>query len=135
MDTRTRSIRAIRILTLLAVLVALLLPAAARAQSIPPPAGPVTICGTQAAPAATSYQLVFDAGAPEAVTLTAPAAAACPSGSTHSFTIAAARFPVGQHSVKVLPINTFGTTTTSPSISITVGIAPGAFTPTAVIPG
>lgn len=106
--------------------------AAAQSQ-FPPPAGPVTICGTQAAPTAASYQLIFDGGAPEAVTLTAPAAA-CPLGSTHSFTLPAARFTVGVHSVVVRATNAFGSTN-GPSYAVSVGIAPGSFTVGAVIPG
>jgi hypothetical protein len=114
------------------VLACLAAPASAQSQ-FPPPADPVTICGTQAAPNATSYQLVFDGGAPEAVTLVAPSAV-CPSGSTHSFTLAAARFTVGPHTLQLRATNAFGTTV-GPVHNVSVGIAPGQFTVTAVVSG
>lgn len=119
----------------LAALAAIVFSTPVFAQSqFPPPAGPVTICGTQAAPAATSYQLVFDGGAPEAVTLTSPAAAACSavSGATHSFTLPASRFTVGTHTIRVVATNAFGTTT-GPAYTVTVGVAPGPFTVGGVI--
>lgn len=105
----------------------------AQSSQFPPPAGPVTICGTQTAPNADTYQLVFDGGAPEPVSLTAPDAA-CPAGSTHSFALPAARFTVGQHTLQVIATNAFGSTT-GPAYTVTVGIAPGPFTITAVVPG
>lgn len=118
----------------MAAVVVLVCASFASAQSqFPPPAGPVTICGSQAAPNADSYQLVFDGGAPEAVTLTAPAAAGCPGGSTHSFTLPAARFTVGAHTLALIATNQFGSTT-GPAFTVTVGIAPGPFNVTAVIP-
>lgn len=104
----------------------------ASAQQFPPPTGPVTFCGTQTPPNADSYTLVFDGGAPEAVTLAAPVAA-CPNGSTHSFTIPAARFTVGQHTVRIRATNAFDTTA-GPIYTVTVGVAPGPFTVNAVIP-
>lgn len=120
-------------LSALALILGVSTTAAAQSQ-FPPPANPVTICGTQAAPVAVSYQLIFDGAAPEAVTLAAPAAAACPVGSTHSFTLPAARFTVGVHTVVIRATNAFGSTN-GPSYTITVGIAPGQFTVGAVIPG
>jgi hypothetical protein len=99
----------------------------------PPPPGPVTFCGTQAAPVAVSYQLVFDGAAPEAVALGA-AVAACPAGSTHSFTLPANRFTVGVHTVRLIATNAFGSTT-GPVYTVSVGIAPGPFTVTAVVSG
>jgi hypothetical protein len=124
---------ALRSAVLLA-LFALCLAAPASAQSqFPPPADPVTICGTQAAPTATSYQLVFDGAAPEAVTLVAPSAV-CPSGSTHSFTLAASRFTVGPHTIQLRATNAFGTTV-GPVHNVNVGIAPGQFSVTAVVSG
>ncbi len=122
-----------RLLTLI-VLACLAVTVDASAQSqFPPPADPVTICGTQAAPTADSYTLVFDGGAPEAVTLGA-AAAVCPVGSTHSFTLPAARFSVGAHTIQIRATNAFGTTA-GPVHAVTVGIAPGQFSVTAVIGG
>jgi hypothetical protein len=84
-------------------------------------------------PGATSYQLVFDGAAPEAITPAAPVAA-CPAGSTHSFTLPPARFTVGAHTVRLVATNAFGSTT-GPIYTVTVGIAPGPFTITAVISG
>lgn len=107
--------------------------APARAQQIPPPSGPVVFCGTQAAPDATSYQLVFDNGAPEVLTMDGTVNAACPAGTTHSFSQPASRFTVGQHTVKVLAINAFGSTE-GPVYTVTVGIAPGPFTVIAIVP-
>lgn len=106
--------------------------AAAQSQ-FPPPAGPVTICGTQAPPTADQHQMIFDGGTPESVTLDAPVAA-CPSGSTHSFTLPASRFTVGTHTIALVATNAFGSTT-GPAYTITVGIAPGQFTVTAVVSG
>jgi hypothetical protein len=105
----------------------------AQGSQFPPPPGPVTFCGTQAPPVATSYQLVFDGAAPEAITPAAPVAA-CPAGSTHSFTLPPARFTVGAHTVRLVATNAFGSTT-GPIYTVTVGIAPGPFTITAVISG
>lgn len=117
------------ILSLLSLL--LWLPASSEAQ-IQPPAGPVTFCGTQAAPVADSYSVVVDGGAPQPLTTTAPVAA-CPAGATHSFTLPAALFPIGTHTVIVRATNTFGSTA-GPAYQVVVGIAPGQFTVTAVIP-
>lgn len=116
----------------LALLVAPAL-AAAQGSSFPPPAGPVTICGTQAAPAATSYELSFDGAANEPITMAATMDSRCPNGSTHSFTLPASRFTVGAHTAKVIPTNAFGTTTTSTVYPITVGVAPGNFNVTGVL--
>src|SRR5690242_14858873 len=80
------------------------------AQSIPPPTNPVVFCGTQAAPVASSYQLIFDGAAPVALTMDATVNAACPSGTTHSFSVAAAKFTVGNHTLVVRAINAFGST-------------------------
>lgn len=119
----------IRCSIVLAVLVTAL-PASAQ---IPPPSGPVTFCGTQALPAATSYTVAVDAATPAPLTMAATVAAACPAGATHSFTLAAALFPIGTHTVVVRSVNAFGTTT-GPAFTVTVGIAPGVFTITALIP-
>lgn len=125
---------AFAIARLAGALALILLPAVAVAQSqFPPPADPVTICGTQAPPSADSYTLVFDNAAPEPVTLNAPAAI-CPTGSTHSFTLPAARFTVGQHTIQIRATNAFGTTNGSVH-TVSVGIAPGPFSVTAVIGG
>ena len=116
-------------------LLLLLAPLAARSASaqIPPPSGPVTFCGTQALPAATSYTVAVDTATPAPLTMAATVAAACPAGATHSFTLAASLFPIGTHQVVVRSINAFGTTT-GPAFTVTVGIAPGVFTITALIP-
>lgn len=110
------------------------MPLAVSAQGIQPPTGPVVFCGTQALPAATSYTLSFDSGADEALTMDASVDAACPAGTSHSFKLPAARFTVGTHSVTVTATNQFGSTV-GPAYSVVVGIAPGAFTITAVIKG
>lgn len=117
---------------LMALCAALLLPVSSPAQ-IPVPSGPVTFCGTQAAPAASSYTVTVDAGAAQALTMTATVDSRCPQGSTHSFTLPASLFTVGAHSVRVTAVNTFGTTP-GPVYSVTVGIAPGQFTVSAVLP-
>lgn len=129
-----------KLATLLFVLVAVVSfarPASAQGGAIPQPSGPVAFCGTQAAPIADSYQFIFDGGAPEAVTMTTPGDPAgnplrtfCDAnapGWTHSFSIPAARFVVGTHTVIVRAINAFGSTN-GPSFAVTVGIAPGPFT-------
>ena len=103
------------------------------AQQIPQPTGPVTFCGAQAAPAADSYTVAVDGGAPVALTMDATLHPACPAGSTHSFQVAAASFPIGNHTLVVRGTNAFGTTV-GPAYAVTVGIAPGAFTISAVIP-
>lgn len=109
-----------------AVLLALLLQS-----SIPPPSGPVIFCGSQAAPAAVSYQLVFDGGAPEALTMDATKDPACAASDTNSFRLAASKFTVGTHTLLVKATNTFGTTD-GDVYNVTVGIAPGKFTITAI---
>lgn len=101
-------------------------------EQIQPPNGPVTFCGAQAPPAGDSHTVSVDGGPEQPVTL-APPAAACPAGSTHSFTLPASLFPIGNHTVRVTSINAFGATA-GPSYNVTVGIAPGQFTVTAVIP-
>lgn len=103
------------------------------AQQIPQPTGPVTFCGTQAAPAADSYTVAVDGGTPVPLTMDATLNPACPAGSTHSFQVAAASFPIGTHTVVVRAVNAFGTTV-GPAYTVQVGIAPGQFTVTAVIP-
>lgn len=115
--------------------VVLLLAVASVAQGqsqFPPPAGPVAICGVQAQPAADSHKVIVDGGSPEDVTVVANPPG-CPSG-TSGFTLPASRFTVGKHSIVVQSINTFGTTT-GPAYLVTVGIAPGTFTVTAVVAG
>lgn len=104
----------------------------ALAQTIPPPTNPVVFCGTQALPEATSYQLAFDGGAFEALTMDAAVNAGCPAGTTHSFSVVANRFTVGTHTLQVKSINAFGQTD-GPVYTVTVGIAPGPFTIHAVI--
>jgi hypothetical protein len=99
---------------------------------IPVPAGPVLVCGSQAMPSADSYQVAFDGGAPTAVTMEAAVDSACPAGSTHSFRLAPALFTIGQHTIAVAGSNAFGSTT-GPTFTVTVGIAPGPFTIGAVI--
>lgn len=107
--------------------------ATAFAQQIPPPAGPVSFCGVQALPAADSYTVAVDGGAPVALTMDAQINLDCPAGTTHSFQLAASSFPIGNHTVVVTAVNAFGATT-GPAYAVQVGIAPGAFTVTAVIP-
>lgn len=102
------------------------------AQQIPPPTGPVVFCGVQAAPEAESYSVRVDGGEPQGIAFTAPVAE-CPSGSTHSFALDAALFPIGNHTVQVIAANAFGSTV-GPQYSVVVGIAPGQFAITAVIP-
>lgn len=103
------------------------------AQQIPQPSGPVTFCGTQAAPAADSYQVSIDGAAAQALTMQATIDSRCATGTTHSFQLAASLFTVGQHTVTVTARNAFGTTN-GPVYTVTVGIAPGPFTVTAVLP-
>ena len=116
------------------MMIALLFALVFSAQAIPPPTGPVVFCGQQAAPEASSYLLVFNGGAPEPLTMDASPDAACPTGTTNSFRLAAARFTVGNHTLLVRAVNTFGSTD-GPVYDVTVGIAPGKFTITAVIKG
>lgn len=110
----------------------LLVPSMASAQAIPPPTGDVVFCGTQAQPVnVDSYELVFNADAAVPLTMDATLDAGCPAGSTHSFRLPATRFTVGQHTLMVRARNQFGTTN-GPEYVVTVGIAPGQFTITAV---
>lgn len=120
-----------RVRTLVALAVLLFVSAAPASAQIPQPSGPLVFCGTQAPPPAVSFRLVFDGGAPEALTMDAAMDAGCPTGSTHSFRLPASRFTVGQHTVQVLSTNTFGTTT-GPLYTVTIGAAPGPFTVTAI---
>lgn len=115
----------------IALLVAVAVPTVA--QQIPQPTGPVTFCGTQALPTADTYTVSVDGGAAQALTMSASVDARCPGGTSHSFTLPATLFPIGNHSVQVTAINQFGSTA-GPTYSVTVGIAPGAFTITAVLP-
>lgn len=103
------------------------------AQQIPQPTGPVTFCGVQAAPAADSYTVAVDGGTPVPLTMDATLNAACPAGSTHSFQVAASSFPIGNHTLVVRGTNPFGTTV-GPTYAVVVGIAPGTFTITAIVP-
>jgi hypothetical protein len=102
------------------------------AQSIPAPTNPVVFCGAQTPPPASTYQLLFDNGAPEALTMDATLDSACPAGSTHSFRLPASRFTVGNHTVQVRAVNTFGSTL-GPVYTVQVGIAPGPFSITGVV--
>jgi len=115
------------------LLLGCLLPVSVQAQAIPPPTNPVIFCGSQAPPPAASYRLVFDNGTPETLVMDTTIASTCPTGTTHSFRIAASKFTVGQHTVKVQSINTFGTTD-GPVYTVTIGVAPGPFTITALVP-
>ena len=116
-------------------------------EQIPPPTGPVTFCGTQATPTADSYryQVGTVTSAPGAsplvvtwdnaeadLTLVAPVAA-CPAGQTHSFALPASLFPIGRRAVRIMSVNAIGSTP-GPAYLVVVGIAPGQFTITAVIP-
>lgn len=96
-------------------------------QAIPTPSNPVAFCGTQASPSADAYQLIFDGGAPESLTMDSTKNPACPAGSTHSFSVAASRFVPGQHVLMVRGVNPFGATD-GPVYVVTVGVAPGQFT-------
>lgn len=100
--------------------------------AMPPPTNPVVFCGTQATPNPDSYELLFDGGAAEPLTMDATMNTACPGGSTHSFSLPASRFTVGQHTLQVRATNVFGSTD-GPVYNVTVGIAPGEFTINAVI--
>jgi len=101
---------------------------------IPPPSGPVIFCAEQTPPAADRYQLRFDGGALEPLTMDAALDPACASvsGATHSFRLPAARFTVGTHTLQVRATNAFGSTD-GPVFSVVVGIAPGPLTIKAVI--
>jgi hypothetical protein len=121
---------------------ALVITANAQTTQIPPPSSPVAFCGVQAAPAADSFKLVFDGGAPEDVTMVTPADSTAivsycnqnaPAGWTHAFTMSAARFSVRQtpYTVFIQSTNAFGTTS-GVTYSILVGMAPGQLTITRV---
>lgn len=121
-----------QVLKLCAPLALLFVAVCSFAQAIPAPANPVVFCGVQANPAADSYQLSFDGGAMEPLTMDATKHTSCPASSTHSFSLPAARFTVGGHSVRVRGVNQFGSTD-GPTYNVTVGIAPGQFTINTVI--
>ncbi len=121
------------VLTMLLLLAALALPASSANAQIPVPSGPVLFCGTQAAPAADSYTVSVDDAAPVPLTMSATVDARCPAGDTHSFTLPASLFTVGTHTVRVRSVNAFGGTN-GPAYNVTVGIAPGQFTITSVLP-
>lgn len=121
------------VLTLLLLSAALALPVSSADAQILPPAGPVTFCGTQATPTADSYTVSVDGGAATPLSMSATIDSRCPAGTTHSFTLPAAAFPIGQHTVAVTASNAFGATA-GPVYTVTVGIAPGAFTVVAVLP-
>ena len=99
-----------------------------------PSFGPVVFCGTQATPNADSYQLVFNDGKPEPLTMDATVDAACPEGASHSFRLPAERFTVGSHTLTIVATNAFGTTE-GPIYRVVVGIRPGQFTITAIVGG
>lgn len=113
------------------LLVLVLFGAGVSAQQIPPPSNPVVFCGQQANPAADSYQLVFNGGTAEPLTMDAIKHAECPAAATHSFSLPASRFTVGTHTVMIKAVNAFGSTD-GPAYTVTVGIAPGQFTITFV---
>jgi hypothetical protein len=78
---------------------------------LPVPAAPLTVCVSQSLPKGDSYQLVFDGGAPEAVVMTSPAdPTKCKTTDSHSFTVAAARWTPGTHTLRVTAINKGGNT-------------------------
>jgi len=114
------------------LMIGLLLWASSASAQIGPPTGPVTFCGTQAQPAPDSYTVRVDGGTPQPLTLDVTPNAQCPAGQL-SFQLPAAAFVVGQHSVQVIGRNTFGSTDGA-AFTVTVGIAPGEFTITSVIP-
>jgi hypothetical protein len=87
--------------------------------TLPVPTNPLTVCISQVLPPASSYQLVFDNGAPEAVTVTAADAAKCKTSDTGSFTVAAARWTAGQHTLRLNAVNAGGTTP-GPVFTVTI---------------
>ena len=107
-------------------------PGSSEAQ-IQPPSGPVTFCVTQAPPQPDSYQVSVDAGAYAPVSMAATMDARCPASATHSFTLEAAPFTIGSHTVRLQAVNQFGSTE-GPVYTVVVGIAPGQPTIVAVIP-
>lgn len=111
----------------------LMLPFAASAQQIPPPTGPVTFCGSQAPPPADTFTYIFDGGTPQPLTMDATKHAGCAASDTHSFQLPGNLFTLGSHTVRVQGRNAFGTTN-GPTYTVQVGIAPGQFTITGVIP-
>lgn len=116
---------------------ALLTSANAQPIPIPPPSGPVGVCGVQTPPAATSYKLVWDGGTPEDLTVVTPSSTGATNlvsfcnaqqpGWTHAFTIPAAKFTIGMHTSVVIAINEFGETSGPPK-QFNVGLAPGVLT-------
>jgi hypothetical protein len=124
---------------ILTALFVLGLAGAASAQTIPQPSGPVAFCGVQASPTATSHKVSFNGGTPEDVAFVTPTStgavvdfcnANAPKGWTHAFTLPAARFTIGKHTVVVISINQFGQTS-GPVWVTEVGIKPGPLTVTA----
>lgn len=109
-----------------------LIPTFANAQ-ITPPTGPVLFCGVQAEPVPTSSTVSVDNGPAVPLTMDATLSTRCAPGSTHSFSLPAAQFPIGSHTVLVTSVNGFGSTMGN-LYTVVVGIAPGAFTITAVLP-
>lgn len=101
-------------------------PAFAQA-TVPPPAVPLTFCLLQAPPTANTWQLSFDGGANEAVTLTpyTTTDTGCPAGTTHTLTLPPTRFTVGTHTMKFFGSNEFGQQTGSPTFTLRVGVVPG----------
>jgi hypothetical protein len=118
------------------VLVMLVVGCASAQVTLPTPTGPLTVCVRQPLPPADSYQLVFDGGAPEAVTVTTPAdPAKCAAADTSSFTVPAARWTPGEHTVRVNAINAGGSTT-STVFTVTIQTPkPGEPVITAVVAG
>ena len=114
------------------VLLFALVASRAEAQQIPVPTGPVTFCGVQAQPAADSYLVTVDTAPAQPLTMDTPPNPACAAGET-SFRLPANLFTLGQHTVTVTSRNAFGSTV-GPVFRVTVGIAPGQFTITSVIP-
>lgn len=98
---------------------------------IPQPSGPVVFCGQQPSPAATSFEVVFDGQAPQPLTMDATKDARCAPTDTHSFSLPATNFPVGEHTVVIRSRNQFGVTVAD-TYTVTVGLAPGKFTITSV---
>lgn len=109
-----------------------LLASSADAQ-ITPPTGPVLFCGVQADPAPTSRTVSVDGGPAVSLTVDATVSPRCAPGTTHSFTLPAAQFIIGSHTVTVTSTNEFGSTVGN-TYAVVVGLAPGAFTITAALP-
>lgn len=122
-------------LRVLVVTFLLLVAARATAQTqIPPPSNPIAFCFNQPAPAADTWELVFDGGAPEPLAMVpastpGPTTAFCQSKGatfTHSFSIPATRFPPrpAPYVVTVRSLNAIGATVGVP-YEVTVGLKPG----------